>query len=150
MGLYTNANPNLFNNFDYLDLPQDNANKVISLGDFAGSNSNLDNFQSNINLIKNQISNQIASQINSQLNNQISNTNTNTILKILNQNLQSISTQNPNDPTIKNWPYPKFPQGKPYFTTLIDVDNNRGELSGVMIDGVPLSAGCAGSVFRQD
>lgn len=111
MSLYTNPNPNTFNNFDYLDLPQDNANKVISLGDFAGSNSNLDNFNSNINLINSQISNQITSQITSQLNSQLNTqtSNANTILKILNQNLQSISTQNPNDLTIKNWPFPKFP-----------------------------------------
>ena len=76
MGLYTNANPNLLNNFDYLDLPQINANKVISLVDFAGSNSNLDNFNFNINLIgskiNSQINNQIiANQITSQLNSQI-------------------------------------------------------------------------------
>lgn len=45
--------------------------------------------------------------------------------------------------------YPKFSEGIPYFTTLVEVANNKGELSGVMIDGVPLSMGCAGSYFKQ-
>lgn len=57
MNLYTNINPQLLNSFDYLDLPQNNANKVISIEDFAGSNTNVDNFNTNFYKINNQINN---------------------------------------------------------------------------------------------
>lgn len=46
-------------------------------------------------------------------------------------------------------PYPRFGEGKPYFTILADVQNSKDELSGVMIDGVPVRMGCKGSVFRE-
>jgi hypothetical protein len=43
---------------------------------------------------------------------------------------------------ITDVPYPRFPEGKPYFTILSDVQNDRDDLAGVMIDGVPVRKGC--------
>lgn len=45
-------------------------------------------------------------------------------------------------------PYPKFSEGKPFFTVLKDVQNSKQELTGVMIDGVGLDMGCKGSVYK--
>lgn len=49
---------------------------------------------------------------------------------------------------ITDVPYPRFPEGKPYFTILSDVSNDRDDLAGVMIDGVPVKKGCQGSSFQ--
>ena len=56
--MYTNYNPVLYSNFDYLDLPQTNGNKVISVEDFIVSNGNggIEDYTSSM-------SNQINSQI---------------------------------------------------------------------------------------
>ena len=50
--------------------------------------------------------------------------------------------------SITNVPFPRFQQGTPYFTILSDVQNKKGELNGVMIDGVSLKMGCKGAVYK--
>jgi hypothetical protein len=62
---------------------------------------------------------------------------------------RDISTSIASTPSsITNVPYPRFPEGTPYFPVLIEVVNDEDVMSGMFIDGVPLKMGCEESTFK--
>ena len=118
--------------------PSQTNSKPISIVDFINSND------------QNAIDSLVSTTKNMQTNNLES-------ISLVNQNVNSqrisivdfLRKQNNRNINITNVPYPRFGAGKPYFTILTDVQNSRNELSGVMIDGVPVRMGCKGSSFQN-
>ena len=51
---------------------------------------------------------------------------------------------------IKDTIFPRFTEGVPYFTVLTNVENEAGELNGIMIDAVSMDLGrdCEGATFK--
>ena len=156
MDLYTSNQKNMesLTTLDFLDeaqslnynAPPQSTQKQISLADFINSND-----QNALNPLIDATSNQIIQQASIR---PIS-TNLDSIA-LVNQNINNqkislvdfITKYRQTSENITNVPYPRFGTGKPYFTILTDVQNSKGELSGVMIDGVPVRQGCKGSFFK--
>jgi FtsP/CotA-like multicopper oxidase with cupredoxin domain len=131
--------------------PTQSSQKKISLVDFINSND-----QNALNNLITTTQNNANSGTPSNIVNTVNTANTLDSINLVTQSVNSqkislisfLNQQKNRSINITNVPYPRFPEGKPYFTILSDVQNDKNKLAGVMIDGVPVKKGCQGSSFQ--